>query len=51
MLHLKIGVPPCVMYPQAWLSDEKLIYINALELKAILLALKSFVKTSHKHCI
>ena len=33
----------------AWLPDEKLMHINVLELKAILLALKSFVKTSHKH--
>ena len=32
-----------------WLPDEKLMHINVLELKAILLALKSFVKTSHKH--
>ena len=31
------------------LPDEKLMHINILELKAILLALKSFVKTSHKH--
>ena len=33
----------------AWLPDEKLMHINVLELKAILLALKPFVKTSHKH--
>ena len=33
----------------AWLPDENLMHINVLELKAILLALKSFVKTSHKH--
>ena len=33
----------------AWLPDEKLMHINVLELKEILLALKSFVKTSHKH--
>ena len=33
----------------AWLPDEKLIHINVLELKAILLTLKSFVKTNHKH--
>ena len=33
---------------EAWLPDEKLMY-NRLELKAILLALESFVKTSHKH--
>ena len=33
----------------AWLPDEKLMDINVLELKAILLALKSFVKTSHEH--
>ena len=33
----------------AWLPDEKLMHINVLERKAILLALKSFVKTSHKH--
>ena len=32
-----------------WLPDKKLMYINVLELKAILLALNSFVKTSHKH--
>ena len=29
--------------------DEKLMRINVLELKKILLILKSFVKTSHKH--
>ena len=35
---------------KAWLPDEKLMYINVLELKKpILLAPKSFVKTSHKH--
>ena len=33
----------------AWLPDEKLVRINNLELKAILLDLKSFVETSHKH--
>ena len=33
----------------AWLPVEKLMHINVLELKAVLLALKSFVKTSHKH--
>ena len=33
----------------AWLPYEKLLHINFLELKAILLAIKSFVKTSHKH--
>ena len=33
----------------ACLPDEKLMHINILELKAILLALKSFAKTSHKH--
>ena len=52
MFHLKVGVPPWVIYPQArmtWLSDEKLMHINALELKAIELALKTFVKASHKH--
>ena len=32
-----------------WLPDEKLMHINVLELKEILLALKSFVKTSQKH--
>ena len=32
-----------------WLPDEKLMHIKVIELKAILLALKSFVKTSHKH--
>ena len=31
----------------AWLPDEKLAYINVLELKTVLLALKSFV--SHKY--
>ena len=34
---------------EARLPDEKLMHINVLELKAILPALKSFVKTSHKH--
>ena len=34
---------------KAWLPDEKLIHINVLELKAILLALMLFVKTSDKH--
>ena len=34
---------------RAWLPDEKLMHINVLELKTILLALKPFVKTSHKH--
>ena len=29
---------------QAWLPDEKLMHINVLELRAILLALKSFAK-------
>ena len=33
----------------AWLTDEKLMNINILELKSVLPALKSFVKTSHKH--
>ena len=33
---------------EAWLPDNELMHINVLELKAILLALKSFVKTSHK---
>ena len=33
----------------AWLSYGKLTHINVLELKTILLALKSFVKTIHKH--
>ena len=33
----------------AWLPDEKLMQFNILELKSILLAIKSFVKTSHKH--
>ena len=32
----------------ACLSDDKMIHINVLTLKAILLALKSFVKTSDK---
>ena len=31
---------------RAWLPDEKLMHVNVLELKAVLLALKSFVKTS-----
>ena len=30
----------------AWIPDEKLMHINVLEMKAILLALKSFVKTN-----
>ena len=34
---------------EAWFPDEKLMHFNILELKAILLALTSFVKTSHKH--
>ena len=33
----------------AWLPDEKLMHINVLELKAILLTLNSLVKTNHKH--
>ena len=33
----------------AWLPDEELMHIDVLKLKAILLALKSFVKASHKH--
>ena len=33
----------------AWLTGEKLMHINVFELKTVLLALKSFVKTSHKH--
>ena len=33
----------------AWLPDEKLMHINILELKAILLAVILFVKASHKH--
>ena len=33
----------------AWLPDERLMHINVLELKAILLVLKSFVKINHKH--
>ena len=32
-----------------WIPDEKLMHINALELKEILLALKSFVKTSQNY--
>ena len=32
----------------AWLPDETLMHINVLELKAIILAVKSFVKTCHK---
>ena len=34
---------------EAWFPDEKLMYINGFEWKAILLALKSFVKTSLRH--
>ena len=33
----------------AWLPNENLMHINVLKLKANLLALKSFVKTSHKY--
>ena len=33
----------------AWLPTEKLMHINVLKLKAILLALTSFAKTSQKH--
>ena len=33
----------------AWLPDKNLIHVNVLELTVILPALKSFVKTSHKH--
>ena len=32
-----------------WLPDEKMMLINVLELKVLLLALKSFVKASYKH--
>ena len=49
MLHLKVQVPPLVTYLQAWLKVEKLMHIDVLYPKAILLALKSFLKTSHKH--
>ena len=34
---------------EAWLRDEKQMHINVLELKAVLLSRKSFVKTSYKH--
>ena len=34
---------------KVWLPDEKLMRINVLELMAVLLALKSFAKKSHKH--
>ena len=33
----------------AWLPDGKLTHINVLEVKAILPAPRSFVKTNHKH--
>ena len=33
----------------AWIPDEELMHINILELKVMFLALKSFVKTSHKY--
>ena len=33
----------------AWLPNENPMHINVLKLKANLLALKSFVKTSHKY--
>ena len=33
----------------AWLLNDKLMHINVLKLKANLLALRSFVKTSHKY--
>lgn len=33
---------------EAWLLDEKLIHVDAFDMKAILLALKPFVKTSHE---
>ena len=32
-----------------WLPDEKMMYKNVLELKVVLLTLKSFVNLSHKH--
>ena len=32
-----------------WLPDKRLMHVNVLELKAILLGLKSFVIASHKH--
>ena len=50
MLHLKVGGASMgnVSTGGAWLPDEKLMCINVLELKAILLALKSFAKTSHE---
>ena len=51
MLHWKVGGASMgnVSTGGTWLPYEKLMHINALELKAILLALKSFVKTSHQH--
>ena len=60
MFHLKVGDSPWVIYPHggggggggggwAWLRDEKQMHINVLELKAVLLSRKSFVKTSYKH--
>ena len=33
----------------AWLSDEKRLHINVLELKAIFLSLKAFIKTENEH--
>ena len=33
----------------AWLPDEKRLHINVLELKAIFLALKAFIKTKNEH--
>ena len=45
MLHLKVGESRGnVSIGGAWLPDEKVMHTNVLELKAILLALKSFVK-------
>ena len=53
MFHLKVGDSPWVIYPHgergALLPDEKQMHINVLELKAVLLSRKSFVKTSYKH--
>ena len=33
---------------RSWLLDEKLVHINGLGVKAIVLVLKAFVKTSYK---
>ena len=48
MFHLKVGGASMGNVPTggAWLPNEKLIHPNVLELKTILMALKSFEKTS-----